>query len=118
AKRMFGKNATVFHHAVGHLAMGGGVDDVEPAAQYTDCRKVVTQGLLVSVDIDPIGEPADDQGTMGDELFNKLLHAGTPIDSRLTRSHNGYCFRVLKVNVAFDVQQCWRIGRMSKPCGI
>ena len=49
-------------HVAGGVAVGRGIEGVEPVRQDADCVEVVVECGTVGADVDPIGESAHDEG--------------------------------------------------------
>ena len=73
---VLGEESAAVEHACGGVAMGGGVEGVEPVGEYAYGGQLVVEGCAVCVDVGAVGESADDEevGIPACELCADGLH--------------------------------------------
>ena len=117
---VLGEETAVEEHVAGGIAVGGGVEGVEPVRQDADCVEVVVECGTVGVDVDPIGESAHDEGIgQGFGQFGTAAFAvGLAVGGDAPRAHDGHDMPRVEIGCAAIVDHGGGIGAFGESARI
>ena len=116
---VLGEESAVEEHVAGGVAVRGGVEGVEPVRQDADGVEVVVEGGAVSVDVDPIGESAHDEGIgQGFGQFGTAAFAvGFAVGGDAPRAHDRHdvaCIEIGRAAIVDDGGGVWAFGKSAR----
>ena len=117
---VLGEESAVTEHVAGGVAVGRGIESVEPVRQDADGVEPVVEGGAVGVDVDPIGESAHDEGIgEGFGQFGTAAFAvGFAVGSDAPCAHDGHDVACIEIGRAAIVDDGGGIGTFGQAPGI
>lgn len=117
---IFGEQSAVCGHFVGCVAVGRRIERVEAVSQYAHRRQAVVERLSVGVDVNAVGQSADDErvGTeplqVGHETADEILSVGRAVAGAHDADHVA-CVEVCRAPI---VESQRRVGALQQPSGV